>query len=325
MECWHIPYYDNHMAYLNNKFKGQLPFKPSGNFDTGPDKMQDGKGRSQEIKIPEKLMQQFKLKRCSPNTVNTYCSVFMRYLRFCKREGFGLDDPSSVNTYLLHSIDNRNISISFQNMTINAVKFYFKNVLGKELEAPHIQRPRKEKKLPEVFSEQEVALILKQPENLKHRTILYTIYSAGLRRSEALNLKIGDIDSGRNCIVIRAAKGKKDRLTLLSKKNLALLREYYTVYRPKHYLFEGVNGGQYSVTSLRKIFYRAPKASGIKKEASLHTLRHSFATHLLEQGTDIRYIQSLLGHTSPRTTQIYTHITTKGFNNITSPLDNLDI
>lgn len=262
MECWHIPYYDNHMAYLNNKFKGKLVFKPFGSFDTGPDDMQDGKGRSQAFKIPEKLMHQFKLKRCSPNTVNTYRSVFMRYLQFCEREGFDLDDPSSINTYLLHSIDNRNISISFQNMTINAVKFYFKNVLGKELEAPQIQRPKKEKKLPEVFSEQEVALILKQPENFKHRTILYTIYSAGLRRSEVLNLKIGDIDSGRNCIVVRAAKGKKDRLTLLSKKNVALLREYYTVYRPKHYLFEGVNGGGGGIQRLQSAEDFLPGAEG---------------------------------------------------------------
>lgn len=189
----------------------------------------------------------------------------------------------------------------------------------------YIQRPKKEKKLPVVFSEEEVKLLLNQVKNLKHKCILYLIYSAGLRRSEVLNLKINDIDSKRNCIVIRAAKGNEDRITFLSAILLLLLREYYKIYRPKEYLFEGANGGRYSTTSLRKIFYRALKASGINKEASLHTLRHSFATHLLEQGTDIRYIQSLLGHSSPKTTELYTHITTKGFENLKSPLDNMEL
>ena len=178
------------------------------------------------------------------------------------------------------------MSISYQNQAINSIKFYFRNVLGKELEKIHVQRPKKEKKLPEVFSEEEVALLLIQPKNLKHKTILYTIYSAGLRRSEVLNLRLADIDSKRNCINVRGAKGRKDRITLLSQKNLLLLREYYKVYRPKDYLFEGANGGKYSVTSLRKIFCRALKSSGIKKDAYLHTLRHSFATNLYEFGLD---------------------------------------
>jgi len=145
---------------------------------------------------------------------------------------------------------------------------------------------------------------------------LYAIYSAGLRRYEVLNLKVKDIDSQRNSIVIRDAKGKKDRLTLLSKKLLVMLREYYRQYRPKGYLFEGAKGGKYSTTGLRKIFGRALRASGVKKEGHLHTLRHSFATHLLERGVDLRYIQALLGHSSPNTLEIYTPITTKGFENI---------
>jgi site-specific recombinase XerD len=270
MNCWHIPFYDNHLKYLNAKYRGRLLFKPSAPFPPAP------------MKMPEKLLQQFKLKRCSPNTVKTYTSVFARYLEYCQTSGVDPDNPLSVNTYLLFIIDNWNISVSYQNMAINAVKFYFKNVLGKELETTHVQRPRKEKKLPEVFSEEEVALLLKQPENLKHKTILYTIYSAGLRRSEVLNLKIHDIDSQRNCIVIREGKGKKDRITLLSMKNLLLLREYYKVYRPKIYLFEGITGGKYSVTSLRKFFYRALKESGIKKKASLHTLRHYVESEIME-------------------------------------------
>lgn len=133
------------------------------------------------------------------------------------------------------------------------------------------------------------------------------------------------IDSKRNCIIIRDAKGKKDRVTLLSQKTLSLLREYYKQYRPKEWLFEGAKGGKYSTTSLRKIFQRALEQSGIKKNVTLHSLRHSFATHLLERWTDLRYIQALLGHRSSRTTEIYTHITRKGFQNLKSPLDDMDI
>ena len=168
-------------------------------------------------------------------------------------------------------------------------------------------------------------LLLSQVSNLKHKAILYCIYSAGLRRNEVLELKIIDIDSKRNCIMIRKAKGNKDRVTLLSNKCLQLLRDYFRVYKPKDYLFEGAVGGKYSSTSLRKIFYRALVASGIQKKASLHTLRHSFATHLLERGTDLRDIQALLGHSRSKTTEIYTHITTKGFEGISSPLDEIDV
>jgi site-specific recombinase XerD len=143
--------------------------------------------------------------------------------------------------------------------------------------------------------------------------------------AELLELKITDIDSKRNCIIIREAKGQKDRLTLLSPKLLILLREYYKQYKPKKFLFEGADGGQYSITSMRKILERAVFAAGIKKDVHLHTLRHSFATHLLKDGVDLRYIQMLLGHTSSKTTEIYTHITTRGFNQIKSPLEDLDI
>ncbi len=230
-----------------------------------------------------------------------------------------------IRKYMLYLLEEREVTAVYQRQVVNAVKFYYEQVLGRKMNPMNVQRPKKSKKLPIVLSEQEVVLLLKQVINLKHKCILYTIYSAGLRRSEVLNLKIEDIDSARNCIVIRDAKGNKDRNTLLSNKLLTLLREYYKEYKPKEYLFEGVNGGQYSITSLRKIFGRALKVSGIRKDAHLHTLRHSFATHLLERGTDLRYIQSLLGHSSSKTTEIYTHITTKGFENIASPLDEIEI
>ena len=188
-----------------------------------------------------------------------------------------------------------------------------------------IPRAKRPQKLPTVFSEEEIIALIGNIENLKHKSVLYLIYSAGLRISESVNMKIADIDSKRNIIVVRGGKGKKDRTTLLSKKLLHMLREYYRQYRPKEYLFEGQSGGKYSIKSIQKTFNAALKKSGIRKKATVHSLRHSFATHLLERGTDLRYIQELLGHNSSKTTEIYTHITSKGMDKIISPLDNLEV
>ena len=265
------------------------------------------------------------MRRYSENTIKAYTSTLARFLAFnADREPEAIEQER-VRKYILHLVEKEDVSASYQNQAINAIKFYFEAVLDRPLEPIFIQRPRKAKKLPTVLSEEEVAAIFKQIENLKHKCAIYLIYSAGLRRSEVLKLKPTDIDSKRNCIVIRGAKGQKDRITLLSQKALLLLREYYKQYRPKEWLFEGVNGGQYSTTSLRKILQRAVSKAGIKKEVTLHTLRHSFATHLLERGTDLRYIQELLGHSSSKTTEIYTHVTSKGFENLKSPLDKMDI
>ncbi|MDP4209588.1 MAG: tyrosine-type recombinase/integrase [Bacteroidota bacterium] len=183
-----------------------------------------------------------------------------------------------------------------------------------------------EKTLPEVFSEKEVADLLRVTENVKHKCILMASYSAGLRLSEIVNLKLKDIDSKRMQIRIEQAKGKKDRYTILSPKFLELLRKYFIEYKPKEYLFEGpLPGNKYSPSSVQMIFKEAVRKVGITKKVTVHTLRHSFATHLLESGTDLRYIQSLLGHESTKTTEVYTHVTTKGFDQIKSPLDKLDI
>ena len=196
---------------------------------------------------------------------------------------------------------------------------------GSNLITEQIERPRSEHKLPNVLSEEEVMRIINNVQNIKHKAILLTIYSAGLRISEAVNLKIADIDSSRHLILIKGAKGKKDRNSLLSEKLLVYLRKYFLMYKPKVWLFEGQYGDQYSETSIQHIFRKACNDAKIIKKATVHTLRHSFATHLLEHGTDLRYIQELLGHSSSKTTEIYTHITHKGMEQIKSPLDNLDI
>jgi integrase/recombinase XerD len=189
----------------------------------------------------------------------------------------------------------------------------------------YIQRPKKEKILPNVLSENEVQLILNHTDNLKHKAILSLIYSAGLRRGELINMKINDIDSKRMYVIIRQGKGRKDRYSILSEKVLELLRRYFKEYQPKEWLFEGQFGGQYGASSIQHILKDAVALSKIRKKVTVHTLRHSFATHLLERGTDIRYIQELLGHQSSKTTEIYTHITQRGLGKIKSPLDNFDI
>ena len=188
-----------------------------------------------------------------------------------------------------------------------------------------IDRPRREKTLPEVLSEEEVMRLLDAVNNLKHKCILMTIYSAGLRLSEVVGLRLQDIDSKRMKIFVKGAKGKKDRYTVLSRNLLHYLRAYYKKDKPKKWLFEGIMGGQYSMTTVRTIMHEAVDRAGIRKHATVHTLRHSFATHMLENGTDLRYIQSLLGHNSSKTTEIYTHITTKGLDRLVSPLDKINL
>ncbi|WP_239023019.1 tyrosine-type recombinase/integrase [Pontibacter mangrovi] len=191
------------------------------------------------------------------------------------------------------------------------------------MDLSQVERPEKADRLPTVLSKQEVQRILSATANLKHRCLLQLLYAGGLRIGEVINLKITDVQSERNLLLIRGGKGKKDRTTLLSQKLLESLRAYYREYRPKVWLFEGQYGGQYTTDSIRNVFKGCVQKAGLQKKVTPHSLRHSFATHLLEQGTNLRYIQSLLGHKSSKTTEIYTHITSHGLESIVSPLDNL--
>ena len=187
-----------------------------------------------------------------------------------------------------------------------------------------MERPRREHKLPNVLSKEEVAAILHVLPNQKHRTMLSLIYACGLRRGELLNLKPENIDSKRHLLIILKAKGKKDRVVPISDKVITMLREYYKIYKPKIWLFEGQSTAeQYSESSLQEVLKNAIQKAGIKKPVTLHWLRHSYATHLLEAGTDLRYIQELLGHKSSKTTEIYTHVSEKSLQKISSPFDNL--
>ncbi len=273
---------------------------------------------------PEEFVLKLKELRYSENTIKTYKNLFEEFINFYHKSEIDKIDEKMIVAYVRYLVIERKVSSSYQNQAINAIKFYYERVLGGHRKIYQIERPRKEKTLPEVLSEQEVLLLFNQVENIKHKVILMLLYSSGLRLSELLNLKIKDIDSKRMQVRIEQSKGKKDRYTLLSKKILPILRQYYKEYQPKEWLFEGIKGNQYSAESVQSIVREACKKAGIKKKVSSHTLRHSFATHLLENGTDLRYIQSLLGHSSSKTTEVYTHITTKGFDQIKNPLDNLD-
>jgi len=229
-----------------------------------------------------------------------------------------------IKAFLHHKIKNENIAERTQNQAINAIKYFYENVLHRDKMFIYLKRPKRPKDIPSYLSPDEVSRLIRSINNLKHKAILMTIYAGGLRLSEVINLKIEDIRSDQNHIRIQGAKGKKDRTTLLSNRLLEVLRVYVKKYRPHYYLFEGQTGGQYSARSVQKIMARAVKESGIR-HATPHTLRHSFATHLVQNGTDITYVKDLLGHGSIKTTEIYLHLTQKELRNISSPLDNLTI
>jgi site-specific recombinase XerD len=261
-------------------------------------------------------------KRLSPNTVSTYAEVTSFFIRYALGKNTHNYSVRLVESFNYDFIVKPNKSVSYQNQCISGIKKYFE-YLGIEKDTFQLQRPRKEKKLPTVLSMAEIKSIIEVTVNLKHKALLSLIYSAGLRIGEAINLKITDIDSKRMLIHIREAKGKKDRYTLLSSSFLSLLRMYYKTYTPRIYLFEGQTKEKYSNVSAQQVLKRAVAKAGIKKRVTLHTLRHSFATHLLENGTDIRYIQELLGHSSPKTTMIYTHVSQTKIRKIKNPFDSL--
>lgn len=269
----------------------------------------------------EVMKQQLILKNYSQNTINTYLHMFSRFLKYISPMPLHQVNILVIEKYHLQLVTDEGKSISFQNQSINAIKFYAEKVLKHPRTHYNLSRPKKAWVLPKVLSQEEVNSILEATGNVKHRAILSLIYSGGLRISECINLHLTDIDSSAMRIWVRNAKGKKDRITLLSPKVLKLLRNYYLIYRPKKWLFEGPGNKQYSASSIRSIFKRAKKKARVGAPATVHTLRHSFATHLLENGTNLRYIQQLLGHNSSKTTEIYTHVSSTNLTAITSPFD----
>ncbi|OCB78875.1 tyrosine-type recombinase/integrase [Flavobacterium crassostreae] len=302
---WHIP------DTLENRIK----------FEIVPD---ISAPKSEAIAQIEKFRQWLRSKRYSENTVATYCDALKSFLLFYQDKPVSQITNEDVIIYNNQYILKNNLSASYQNQIVNAIKLFFKTVRETKIEIDKIHRPKRIKLLPNVLSKEEIKSILNAHRNLKHRAMLSLIYSCGLRRSELLNLKPADIDSKRGIVIIKQSKGRKDRIAPLSTKILEILREYYTYYKPKIWLFEGqISGTTYSEKSLQSILKQALHKTNIQKPVTLHWLRHSYATHLLENGTDLRYIQELLGHSSSKTTEIYTHVSTKNLQQIKSPFDDL--
>lgn len=276
------------------------------------------------MKLIEQIIQKMRVKRYSANTIKTYASCLQLFFKYFEGADTANLNREDIISYM-DDLVQRGYSKSAQNQYINAIKFYYEKHLGRERTFYFIERPFKDQRVPIVLSKSETQRLFHAVENLKHRTILYTIYGCGLRISELINLKMSDIDREYMCLWIRKGKGNKDRQIPVSLKLLKLLERYYKVYKPTVYLINGQNGLQYSSGSIQKIIKVASQRASIQKHVTPHTLRHSFATHLLENGTDLRCIQSILGHNDIKTTQIYTHVTSAHLNNIKNPFDDMEI
>lgn len=269
----------------------------------------------------EEFIRCLRRQRYSENTIRNYCHQIDMFVSFVPAG----EDPFQkhwIEDYMHHLAAVAGYSPSSQNVAINAIRLHVVKVLGRQMPILHI-RPRRVRTLPTVLDLEEVRDVLTSTNNLKHQTALSLIYSGGLRVSEAVNLRQCDIDWKRNVLVIRQSKGNKDRQVPLAHHLKELIQRYLDAYRPKTFLFEGATGGQYTTKSIQKLFRAACEKAGIKKHVSIHTLRHSYATHLLEGGTDLRIIQAILGHTSSKTTEIYTHVSTRTIANVQNPFDKL--
>ena len=313
---WTVPYSDGVIEKLLSIFgEEEIELDPS---------LQPAKKRPEPAANLESLKRELTFRKYSPKTIKSYLHYNEDFLQKSKKLPQKITNDD-IKGYLFHLADEREVSASTLNSAINALKFYYGAVLKKKF-IYEVKRPKKDKKLPVVLNREEVSRIISSSSNLKHKAILMIIYSAGLRVGELVKLKADDIDRERKVIHIKYAKGRKDRYTLLSDAVLEILREYWKEYRPDQWLFPGQNKEKHITTrTVDKIFSNACEKAKITKAASVHTLRHSFATHLLEDGVDLRYIQEILGHKSSKTTEIYTHVSTRDIRRIRSPLDSLDI
>ncbi|WKV11803.1 site-specific tyrosine recombinase/integron integrase [Marivirga harenae] len=303
------------VAWVNMRY-----FARNKSFNTNGQDLNIDDLRKRFTKIPESYFQKLELKKYAYMTAKNYTSCFERFIRHFPRQKLIEIDEEDIKNYLKGLVQ-RKYSDSYINMAINSIKFYYEVVEGMPNRFYSIERPMKTEKLPEILNKDEVLSMINKTYNIKHQCIISLLYSSGLRRGELLNLKISDIDGKRMTIRVNQGKGKKDRFSILSEKLLLKLRLYYKQHKPVHYLFEGKKGQQYSGSSVRQIVAKAAKSANIRKAVRPHMLRHSFATHLLEAGTDLRHIQILLGHNSTKTTEIYTHVATDTFKTIKNPLD----
>lgn len=319
---WIIPFAKNSLSQLFDEFKNDQ-IKISKSFFKLRSNIDFVLLRYLYIQLHlHKYRKELKLEGYSAKTIKAYVNHINRFAILSSKLIMYIEEDE-IKNYLLQLIE-QELSASYVNQAISSIKLFFEIILNKNDISIAIPRPKKVKRLPKVLSRKEVKRIINSIINLKHKALICTIYSSGLRVSEVVRLKKKDIDGDRKMIFIRKAKGKKDRYSILSEKALYILREYVKKYRPEKWLFPGAKENNHlSERSVQKVFKKACRKAKITKDASVHTLRHAFATHLHENGVDIRYIQKLLGHKSSKTTEIYTHISKFDIEHINSPLDNL--
>jgi integrase/recombinase XerD len=328
MNCWYIRYRPDYKHFLL-RFIEERHFitsqKETNNISIKPPIEEKPIEKINKSKIwLDQFRQYLENKRYSKSTIDNYISHVTHFLNFIKADNPEELTNEDINKYVHEYIIRGQRSTSFQNVAVSALKKFFSIVQNLYVDIDEFERPKEGRKLPSVFNQKEVKRLIDSTTNIKHKLILSIIYSSGLRLGESVNIKLSDIDTHRKLICIRQAKGKKDRYSILAKNMIPLLKLYYNTYKPEVWLFENEKGEKYSKGSVQKIFKKAKEKANINKHGGVHTLRHSFATHLLDKGTDLRYIQELLGHRSSKTTEIYTHVTKRDIGKIISPLDQLD-
>lgn len=317
-KLWHYPNTEETLNAIKQNLQGVATIIVEEKLEVPPTLSDEAKQKTEQFK---NWMQS---KRYSASTIITYADALKAFLKFYPEKPVAQITNEDVIIFNNEFVLKYKLSASYQNQVVNAIKLFFRTVERKAIDIELIHRPKRQKLLPNVLSKEEVKQILNAHSNLKHKAMLSLIYSCGLRRSELLNLKITDVDSKRNLLIIRQAKGRKDRIAPLSQKTIELLRSYFIACKPKVWLFEGQDKtGRYSEKSLASVLIQALAKAKISKPVTLHWLRHSYATHLLEAGTDLRYIQEILGHSRSTTTEIYTHVSNKSIQKIASPFDDL--
>lgn len=322
MNCWHVKYAETYLEDLEKLFKGVARIVDKSSSSRRHIYGTLGSGHLKALKQFKVYLQ---TRRYSPRTIQQYGKRVQDFLRFYHDKEIDIITNEDVKYYIYEVMIKQNASYVMQNQLLTSLKLFLSIVGESKIDVENIEPAKRSRKLPEVFSKNEIEKILQATQNLKHRTLLLITYGCGLRRSEIGNILIKDVNPERKLILIRNAKGRKDRYVPLSKGLADALRNYYKVYKPQKYLFETKPGVPYPAETAYKVFKNALAKSGVDKKVGIHTLRHSYATHLLENGTDLRYIQEILGHKSSKTTEIYTHVSNKNISNINSPADDLDL